>query len=68
MATKKNKFSEPHACPFCEADIAEAAYPYCEACGMKVTYCPKCGIAVAAARKNCPACGAELTGKTVKGG
>ncbi len=32
---KNNAQDKTHACPYCDEDIAEAAYPYCEACSIK---------------------------------
>ena len=44
MAEKK---LERHHCPFCDEEISEASYPYCDACGLAVLTCPSCGISVA---------------------
>ena len=59
MAEKKS-FSEHHSCPFCDAEIAEAAFPYCEACGFRTVPCPGCGLPVASTRDDCPHCGAMM--------
>jgi nitrogen fixation NifU-like protein len=34
-AAKNTSQDETHSCPYCDEDIAEAAYPYCEACSIK---------------------------------
>jgi predicted amidophosphoribosyltransferase len=56
--TKSGK--KVHTCPFCEDEIAEAAFPFCEACGLKVLFCPKCGLSVPRNREKCPHCGADM--------
>ena len=66
---EKNKAIKPrHACPFCDSEIAEAAFPYCEACGFRTEPCPGCGLPVASMRPTCPHCGARMKGKAAKGG
>ena len=67
MPAKRKKFSEPHTCPYCEADIAEAAFPYCEACGLQVIHCPKCGMSIARGTEKCPNCGAIIKDEAAKG-
>ena len=66
MATKKEKFSEARTCPYCDEDIAEAAFPYCEACGLKVLRCPKCAMVVPREKEKCPRCGADIKGEANK--
>jgi predicted amidophosphoribosyltransferase len=68
MTTKREKFSEPHLCPYCDAEIAEAAFPFCEACNKKAQVCPQCGAAVARSEQKCPHCGAGLKGEAAKEG
>ena len=69
MAEKNQTAKTPHACPFCDAEIAEAAFPYCEACGFRTVPCPGCGLPVASVREDCPHCGADMKkGGAVKGG
>jgi len=59
----ETKYGKPvHKCPFCDEDIAEAAFPYCEACKVKVPTCPECGQAVPKDCEKCPACGCEIMG------
>jgi len=50
----------PRKCPNCGSDIAEAAWPYCEACDAKIVTCPGCGCAVTWETHTCPECGAEV--------
>ena len=51
-------------CPYCDTEIAEASFPYCEACQVKVFYCPKCHMPVPRENRKCPHCGAEIKGGT----
>jgi predicted amidophosphoribosyltransferase len=67
MAVNRKKFSEPHTCPYCDDEIAEAAFPYCEACGLKVLRCPKCGLSVPRGKARCPHCGADIKSEAAKG-
>jgi predicted amidophosphoribosyltransferase len=61
MAEEIKKYEKKaHICPFCDAEIAEAAFPYCEACGLKVLYCPGCGATVPRDREECPECGTSM--------
>ena len=41
MPEKKYK-KEVHSCPFCDAEIAKASFPYCEACKVTILTCPEC--------------------------
>jgi len=58
---------EPRFCPFCDEEIAEAAFPYCEACSLKVLHCPKCGLALPRDKETCPHCGADIRKSVAKG-
>jgi len=51
---------ELHVCPFCEGEVSAADLPFCQACGVKLLFCPKCGEVVARDATKCPHCGAEL--------
>jgi len=51
------------ACPFCEEEIEVTMLPFCQACGVRVTYCVTCQIPVAKNAKVCPQCGGKLTSK-----
>ncbi len=52
--------TEQRKCPNCGKDIAEAAWPYCEACDLEIVTCPGCGCAVGSGEHTCPECGAEV--------
>lgn len=58
---------EKRFCPYCDAEIAEAAFPYCEACEVTITYCPECQKPVPRGKTTCPACGAAVGGEAAKG-
>ena len=60
MAKKNEPIKEPRACPFCDEEIAEAAFPYCEACKVTVLHCPRCRQPVSRGDKECPHCGANI--------
>jgi len=67
MADKNVTSKECHTCPFCDAEIAEAAFPYCEVCGVNILHCPKCGLSITRGTEKCPHCGADIR-KAVTGG
>jgi hypothetical protein len=63
MAEETKKYEKKvHTCPYCDAEIAEAAFPYCEACKVKVSTCPECGKVVPRDCTKCPECGCEIMG------
>jgi len=62
MANEAKYEKKVHTCPFCDADIAEAAFPYCEACKVKAPTCPECGEALPSGCEKCPECGHEIMG------
>jgi hypothetical protein len=63
MTGEKKKAEKVHLfCPYCDEEIAEASWPYCEACKVSIFYCPKCRKPVSRENKVCPCCGAEIKG------
>jgi predicted amidophosphoribosyltransferase len=61
MAEKQKKVTGTHlTCPYCDAEIAAAAFPYCEACKVTVLRCPVCHMTVDRDGLQCPHCGADL--------
>lgn len=49
-------------CPYCDQEIAELQYPYCQVCEVDVFTCPKCHKPVSRENRTCPECGAEIKG------
>jgi len=47
-------------CPYCDEEIAEASFPYCQVCKVTVFYCPECRKPLPRGNKICPHCGAEI--------
>ena len=66
MAEKKYE-KEVHFCPYCDAEIGEASFPYCEACKVTVFICPECGKSLARNKRKCPSCGADIRKSAQKG-
>jgi len=62
MGEVKKAEKERHFCPYCDKEIAEAAFPYCEACGVTIFYCPQCRKPLPRENRVCPHCGAEIKG------
>ncbi|MBI2979224.1 MAG: zinc ribbon domain-containing protein [Chloroflexi bacterium] len=62
MATKKKLEKENRFCPYCDEEIAEASWPYCQACQVTVFYCPECRKPVPRDKRVCPSCGAAIKG------
>jgi hypothetical protein len=55
------KIKKSHlTCPYCDAEIAEAAFPYCEACKVEALRCPICHMMIERDTLKCPHCGADL--------
>ena len=54
---------ERHFCPYCDDEIAEAAFPYCQVCQITLFYCPECREPLPREDKLCPHCGAEIKGE-----
>ncbi len=51
---------EHRFCPYCDEEIMEASFPYCQVCKVTTFYCPECREAVPRDKKACPHCGAEI--------
>ena len=49
-------------CPYCDEEIAEASFPYCDACNVTVFSCPNCQKPLSRDNRTCPHCGAEIKG------
>ena len=68
MANKREPMKEPCYCPYCDAEITEAVFSYCEACGVEIFSCPICRQPVSRDKKTCPHCGADIKEEASKGG
>ena len=68
MAEKRDPIKEPRYCPYCDAEVVEAAFPCREACEVELFYCPKCQQPVLRGKKTCPHCGANIKREASKGG
>jgi predicted amidophosphoribosyltransferase len=63
MSKKPDKTEEKHLfCPYCEQEISELQYPYCQACKVEIFYCPQCRKPVSRENETCPECGAKIKG------
>ena len=40
MAEQKEK-KEHRFCPYCDEEVMKADLPFCQACGLKIFYCPE---------------------------
>lgn len=58
--TDQKESREHLFCPCCEEEITEASFPYCQACGVTIFYCPNCREPVSRDKKVCPQCGTEI--------
>ena len=65
MTVNENK-KQSHSCPFCDEEIAEAAFPFCEACSVKLLSCPSCEATVPRDTEQCPHCGADIRKEATK--
>ena len=52
-------------CPYCDREIAEAAFPYCQVCHITIFYCPKCRKPLPRDNRVCPHCGAGIKGEKI---
>jgi len=59
---KKSTEKVRRFCPYCDEEIAETSFPYCQACEVTVFYCPNCRKPVPSDNRICPHCGAEIKG------
>ncbi len=62
MMTEQKEKRKPISCPYCDTEIMEANFPYCQACRVTIFYCPKCREPVPRDNRVCPHCGAEIKG------
>ncbi len=61
MAERKKRVKKTHlACPYCDAEIIKADFPFCQACKVKVFHCWSCKMPIKREDTKCPHCGAEI--------
>jgi RNA polymerase subunit RPABC4/transcription elongation factor Spt4 len=60
--TGRKKKKEHLCCPYCDVEIMEANFPYCQACQVTVFYCLRCRKPLPRENRVCPHCGAEIKG------
>ncbi len=51
----RKEAKSPCPCPFCDAPV-EKVYPFCKACGKKISFCKKCGKPVPEGTDLCEEC------------
>ena len=64
MGAEDKGGKELHCCPYCDGEITEFSFPFCQTCEVTVFYCPECSKPVPRDKKVCPDCGAEIRGDT----
>ena len=58
--TQQKEEKQQHGCPYCDVEIIEAKLPFCQACGVPVFFCVKCGESVPRDSEVCPKCGEKI--------
>ena len=66
MEEKCKPTKESRSCPYCDEDIAEAAFPYCEACEVETFSCPGCGHGIPREEEVCPECHINIREEALK--
>ncbi len=67
MTEKGEQTNRPCCCPYCDAEMARAALPWCKECGVEVRYCPKCHEAIGRDDRICPHCSADIREEATTG-
>ena len=49
-------------CPYCDSEVMEAGFAYCQPCQITIFYCIKCRKPLPRENRVCPHCGAEIRG------
>ena len=49
-------------CPYCDEEMEEAMFPFCQICKATIFFCPKCRESVSKDDNVCSHCGAEIPG------
>lgn len=53
----------PH-CPFCDAEVMAAEWPFCQACHGELVRCTECLTVIPKGKRICPKCGTKVKAKT----
>lgn len=67
MKDSGEQMSKACSCPYCDAEIAREALPWCQTCGVEVLYCPKCHEVIGRDDRVCPHCGASIEEEAARG-
>ncbi len=65
MGAERKPEKEHCFCPYCDVEIVEALFSYCQACGVTIFCCPECRKPLPRENRICPHCGAEIKGEEV---
>ena len=65
MGAEYKSEKEQCCCPYCAEELMVAGFPYCQACGITIFYCPKCRKPFPRENKVCPHCGAEIRAEVI---
>lgn len=60
MACRDEKDKNKIRCPYCDAEVMAASFPFCQACKVTLSYCPECHKPVSRDIRTCPHCGATI--------
>ena len=47
-------------CPYCDEEIRVVMAPFCQSCGVALSYCTHCQVALEASAAECPKCGGPV--------
>jgi len=59
----KSAIKKEFHCPYCDEEVQQAKLPWCQACGVKLLYCEKCGQPIAKDKDVCPHCGTKTSAR-----
>ncbi len=68
MPAKRKPIEGKHVCPFCEDEIFEASFPFCQTCKVTVLVCSECQKPISRDKDVCPHCGAKVRPQRSKKG
>jgi hypothetical protein len=53
-------------CPYCDEQVMVLMAPFCQSCGVALSYCTHCQIALDSSAAKCPTCGGPVEKRTRK--